>query len=167
MASLVYHVRTHTKSKPYVCTLPSCEFVTATKGNLKAHLLSNQHKLSTVIFLLVICRKINNINRDSMSLELLNVILSLDTKHGRPEVSLHGPRERRNHRKSPRQSDSALTHHGFNLQKPPRKRSRGASSKSLLSIIFASFTSYEYNLICCYLVHWISINQIANQSTSN
>ena len=46
MATLVYHVRTHTGSKPYICPLPSCKFVTATKGNLKAHLLSNQHKLS-------------------------------------------------------------------------------------------------------------------------
>ena len=45
MASLVYHVRTHTGSKPYICPLPSCKFETATKGNLKAHLLSNQHKL--------------------------------------------------------------------------------------------------------------------------
>ena len=42
MASLVYHVRTHTGNKPYICPLPLCKFITATKGNLKAHLLSNQ-----------------------------------------------------------------------------------------------------------------------------
>lgn len=49
MASLVYHVRTHSGSKPYICPLPLCKFVTATKGNLKAHLLSNQHKFSILI----------------------------------------------------------------------------------------------------------------------
>ena len=53
MASLIYHVRTHTGNKPYVCPLPLCKFVTATKGNLKAHLLSNQHKLSNTIQLYV------------------------------------------------------------------------------------------------------------------
>lgn len=46
MASLIYHSRTHTQEKPYKCPMPQCKFVTATKGNLKAHLLSNQHKLS-------------------------------------------------------------------------------------------------------------------------
>lgn len=50
MASLVYHVRTHSGHKPYLCPLPMCKFVTATKGNLKAHLLSNQHKFSRHMF---------------------------------------------------------------------------------------------------------------------
>eukprot|EP01083_Nonionella_stella_P141237 434754_1 len=49
MVSLVYHVRTHSGNKPYCCPLPICPFVTATKGNLKAHLLSNQHKLRTLL----------------------------------------------------------------------------------------------------------------------
>lgn len=43
MASLVYHARTHTGRKPYLCPLKDCEFKTTTKGNLKAHLLCLKH----------------------------------------------------------------------------------------------------------------------------
>ena len=61
-----------------------------------------------------------------MSLELLNVILSLDTKHGRPEVQLHGPRERKKRRVSPNASNAM-----FDFIQPARKKNR---ISSLLSI---------------------------------
>eukprot|EP01083_Nonionella_stella_P020566 57014_1 len=114
MASLVYHVRTHSGIKPYCCPLPICPFVTATKGNLKAHLLSNQHK-------------------DAMSLDLLNIILSMDTNHGRPEVVLHAPRERKKKRKTPEFSDKLA----LQFVQPPRKKNRldsYGSNQSLYSL---------------------------------
>eukprot|EP01084_Bolivina_argentea_P064594 117791_1 len=118
MASLVYHVRTHTGAKPYVCPLPDCQFVTATKGNLKAHLLSNQHK-------------------DLMSLDLLNVILSLDTLHARLEVSLHAPRERKKRRVSPNQAQH------FDFSPPARKKSRSSISNKSSSGALSSLGTNE------------------------
>ena len=60
MATLVYHTRTHTQEKPYVCPIGDCGFATATKGNLKSHLQALGHK-------------------DVMSVNLLNTILAMDT----------------------------------------------------------------------------------------
>lgn len=74
-----------------------------------------------------------------MSLSLLNVILSMDTKHGRPETVMHGPRERKKYRK--RIHDFG----GFYQQQgPPMKRRRSSvgsigsmgMQSALLSIIF-------------------------------
>jgi len=43
MATLIYHVRTHTKEKPYICHVAGCDFSSSTKCNLVAHLKSDIH----------------------------------------------------------------------------------------------------------------------------
>ena len=79
MSMMVNHVRTHTEERPYKCPLPNCLDAFTTKGILRQHLVSQRH-------------------RDSVSLQMLNHILSFDTKHGRPQQSLRGPRDRVNNR---------------------------------------------------------------------
>lgn len=43
MATLIYHVRTHTREKPYICHVAGCDFSSSTKCNLVAHLKSDIH----------------------------------------------------------------------------------------------------------------------------
>merc|ERR1712130_235520 len=43
MATFVYHVRTHTKEKPYYCPVEGCKFTNAVKYNLKVHLACIRH----------------------------------------------------------------------------------------------------------------------------
>merc|ERR1712096_241575 len=75
MSMMVNHVRTHTGLRPYRCPLPNCNFGFSTKGILRQHLVSKKH-------------------REEISLDMLNAILSFDTKNGRPQVALRGPRDR-------------------------------------------------------------------------
>lgn len=51
MATLVYHARRHTPNKPYICPLPGCSFITAAKGNLKAHLYVSCVIISICLFI--------------------------------------------------------------------------------------------------------------------
>ena len=114
MATLIYHVRTHTENKPYLCPLPRCEFKTATKGGLKHHLLSNQHQ-------------------EQMTLELLNDIMSWDTKRARPETRLHRPRESTSTYRAYESTHNKRRHSNLNMMSmgpmgemmlPPMKRMR-------------------------------------------
>lgn len=54
MSSFVHHIRTHTGGKPYKCPIPLCDFASATKGNLKAHLLAARHRFVCLHFMFLL-----------------------------------------------------------------------------------------------------------------
>lgn len=111
MPTFIHHVRTHTGHKPYFCPLPSCATRFATKGQLKHHLLSKQH-------------------REQMTLELMNDIMSWDTKNPRPETTLHRPREQTSTYRTYESSHNKRRHANLNMMPkdemslPPLKRMR-------------------------------------------
>ena len=59
LGSLVFHVRSHTRNKPYTCPIPGCNYAACQKGNLKIHLESETHA-------------------HEMSPQILSLIMSLD-----------------------------------------------------------------------------------------